>query len=82
MSPQDSGQPLIVIEGNRGEPQHVYVIWDAWNGLNQVERSEVIMDVIEQLSDDQRVKDLSLVTVAMGLTAEEAERLGIEVPQS
>jgi hypothetical protein len=75
--PKDSGQPLIVVEGQPGEPAHVYVIWDAWNGLSQTERSEVIMDVVENLAGEHRFADPSLITVAMGLTSEEADRLGL-----
>ncbi len=77
--PSSAGQPLIVLEGERGQPQHVYVIWDEWKGLDQRERSEIIMDVVEQLSGPQGMPDLSLVTVAMGLTIEEAKRMGIDV---
>jgi hypothetical protein len=35
------------------------------------------MDVIESLDNENRFEDLSLVTVAMGLTPAEAERTGI-----
>lgn len=75
--PKDTGQPTIIIEGQEGQPQHIYVIWDEWANLNQADRSEIIMDVIEHLAGDSRIRDISLVTVAMGLTSEEAERMGI-----
>jgi hypothetical protein len=76
--PKKEGQPLIVLEGGKRQPQHIFVIWDEWKGLDQRQRSEVIMDVVEHLSGKHAFRDLSLVTVAMGLTAEEAKRLGIE----
>jgi hypothetical protein len=76
--PRTKGQPLIVLEGKKGEPLHIYVIWDAWKGLSQQERSEIIMDVVENLTGENAFRDLSLVTVAMGLTAEEAKRMHIE----
>lgn len=75
--PKKSGQPLIVIEGDDNEPLHIYVIWDKWGGLNQTERSEIIMDVVDNLAGDQRLPENSPVTVAMGLTTEEAGRMGI-----
>lgn len=78
MHPRESGQPVIVVEGDEREPRHIYVIWDAWEGLSQIERSDMIMDVVENLSGQHRFDDLSLVTVAMGLTVREAERMGIE----
>jgi len=76
-SPKESGQPLIVIEGADPEPKHIYVIWDQWGELSQTERSEIIMDVVEHLDDGHRT-DLSKITVAMGLTTQEAKRMGIE----
>jgi hypothetical protein len=77
IKPKQKGQPLIILEGKQGEPQHIYVIWDEWKGLGQQDRSEIIMDVVENLSGRNAVPDLSLVTVAMGLTAEEAKRMHI-----
>jgi hypothetical protein len=77
-SPKEAGEPLIVIEGKEGQPQHIYVIWDAWGDLNQTERSDIIMDVVENLTGEHSIPDDSLVTVAMGLTKEEARRMHIE----
>ena len=75
--PKKSGQPLIIIEGNKNEPLHIYVIWDKWGELTQTERSEIIMDVVDNLAGDDRLPVDSPVTVAMGLTKEEAKRMGI-----
>ena len=68
-------QPIILEEPARtSEPTHVYVIWDDWSDLDQVERSEIIMDAFE----DRYGKDRACnVTVALGLTPAEAERMGI-----
>ena len=76
--PKQKGQPIIVLEGKKGEPQHVYVIWDKWQGLEQRDRSEIIMDVVENLSGKHAFPDSTTVTVAMGLTPEEAKRMGID----
>lgn len=76
--PQESGQPVIVVEGEEGEPRHIYVIWDALDGLSQIERSDIIMDVVENLGGEHAFRDLSLITVAMGLTTQEAKQMGIE----
>jgi hypothetical protein len=51
------------------------VIWSDWGDFNQQERSEIIMDAYEEARGSDLV---SLVTVAMGLTPTEAERMGIE----
>lgn len=80
--PKKSGQPLIIIEGNKNEALHIYVIWDKWGELSQTERSEIIMDVVDNLAGEQRLPPDSPVTVAMGLTREEARRLGIKLTGS
>ncbi len=70
-----SAQPVI-IEENAGanQPVHIYVIWDEWQQLPQLDRSEIIMDAYEERYGQQQSLN---VTVAMGLTPTEADRLGI-----
>src|SRR5438552_12108253 len=68
-------QPIIVEEsGGTNQPVHLYVIWDDWAPLGYIERSEVIMDAYEEIHGRNRSSN---VTVAMGLTPAEADRLGI-----
>lgn len=72
-------EPVIIEEGSVSMGQnftaHLYVIWSEWADLDQTERSEIIMDACEQV----RGRDFALnVTVAMGLTTTEAQRMGIE----
>jgi hypothetical protein len=68
-------QPVIVEEsGGAGQPIHVYVIWDDWSPIGTIERSEVIMDAYEAVHGTAQSTN---VTVAMGLTPAEADRLGI-----
>ena len=74
--PRENGQPLIVQEGGNGIPTHIYVIWDDWSELNQTERSEIIMDACEEIYG---VQESLQVTVALGLTKPEAERMRISV---
>jgi hypothetical protein len=75
-APRESGQPEVLFEGGgKGQPVHVYVIWDQWGDLPQQERSDVIMDAYEEhYGQDEALN----VTVAMGLTSDEARRMGIE----
>ena len=74
-SPKDSGQPIILIQpADAGGGTRVYVVWDDWGGLSQQVRSETIMDVFEQIhTEEESLK----VTVAMGLTVQEADRMNI-----
>lgn len=77
-NPQEgTTEPIIIEEVGPQEfvPAHLYVIWSEWASLEQTERSELITDSCEEV----RGRDLALnVTVAMGLTPEEAQRMGIE----
>lgn len=57
-----------------GIPFTTYVIWSEWGDLDQRMRSELITDAYWEVFDD---KGLAL-TVAMGLTPEEATRMGIQ----
>jgi hypothetical protein len=70
-----ASQPIILEERNGSDrPVHVFVVWDEWADLGGVERSEVVMEAFEQ----RYGRDEALnVTVAMGLTPAEAERLNI-----
>ncbi|HEY3243641.1 MAG TPA: hypothetical protein VGM03_09840 [Phycisphaerae bacterium] len=72
---EDVPEPIIVEESGPNKPTHLFVIWSDWGDFNQQERSEIIMDAYEEARGSDLV---SLVTVAMGLTPTEAERMGIE----
>ena len=70
-----ASQPVILEERNAPDgPMHVYVVWDDWADLSGVERSEVVMEALEQRYGREQALN---VTVAMGLTTPEAERLNI-----
>jgi hypothetical protein len=79
IKPREQGQPVIVLDEQKEGPLHIFVIWDEWQDLDQRERSEIIMDVVEDLRGQHRIPDMSRRTVAMGLTEKEAQRMGIEV---
>ncbi|MCK4342467.1 MAG: hypothetical protein KAY37_12175 [Phycisphaerae bacterium] len=75
--PNESHAEPIIIEENAvpSRPIHIYVIWSDWAELSQRERSEIIMDTYQDL----RGAEASLrVTVAMGLTPDDAQRLNIQ----
>lgn len=73
---EQAGAPVIIEEEGVGnQPTRLHVIWDDWADLDQEGRSEIIMDAYETV----RGRDKSLlVTVAMGLTRKEADRMKIE----
>lgn len=74
--PSPAAQPVLIeAAGDRmSGSKHLYVIWDDWLSLDQRERSEIVMDAYEATHERQEVLN---ITVAMGLTIEEAKRMGI-----
>ena len=66
------GDPLVV-ENRIAQTKsvHVVVIWDAWNDLSPAERSKNIIDAYAKA---KRARGAT-ITVAMGLTSEEALRM-------
>lgn len=68
------GTPTIYEEPQPyGNKLHVKVIWSNWTGVPVEERGAVILDAYQKagLNDELR-----RITVALGLTPEEAERMG------
>ena len=76
-NPSENAPEPVIIEEPQGAQGavHVYVIWSRWSGLNDRERSEIIVDAFEELRGSEEAVRLS---VAMGLTPDEAKRLRIE----
>ena len=64
--PSEAGQPVIVVEGQKPDPIHIYIIWDEWRGMNQTDRSEIIMDVYDNvmvgLRDPKKVERFTFST--------------------
>jgi hypothetical protein len=74
-NPSESPEPVILFERDSKKlVVHVYVIWGAWRDTDRIARSEIIMDAAEQALAPDEVLN---ITIAMGLTPEEAKRLGI-----
>jgi hypothetical protein len=71
----DRREPIILQETRRdGRVMHVYVVWSTWNDVDRTERSEIIMDAAEKCLGSAQAGD---ITIAMGLTPDEADRMGI-----
>ncbi|MBC7805941.1 MAG: hypothetical protein H7145_07300 [Akkermansiaceae bacterium] len=77
----DGNAPILIEDlqpirfGTARQPLHLYVIWNEWVDLPQQERSEVIMDAYEATHDSA---DVVRVTLAMGLTENEARKMGLK----
>jgi hypothetical protein len=76
-NPQEGmAEPVIVLESQGQQaPNHLYVIWSEWGQLTQLERSEI---ALEAYSEAKGVSSARNIRVALGLTPEEAARMGIE----
>lgn len=74
-NPKSSGEPDIVIERPNPSTSHLFVIWSKWSDLEQMVRSRIILDAYTAVKgEEEAIK----VTVAMGLTPSEADRLGLK----
>jgi hypothetical protein len=68
-------EPVILILDDNPEFQHIYVVWSAWHDLHRIERSDIILDAAQEVLGHKPPLN---ITVAMGLTPREADRLGIK----
>jgi hypothetical protein len=72
--PKESGEPEIIIERPSASTIHLFVVWSKWSELEQIVRSRITLDAFREARGEE---EALRVTVAMGLTREEAGRLGI-----
>ena len=73
-SENNAQQPFIYINDvAQTGTHHVTVLWDAWRSLTPQQRGKVILDAFEQINPEIPPS----VTIALGLTGEEARRLGL-----
>src|SRR6266851_10035270 len=74
-TPTTSLQPLILEEHVPvTKSRHVFVIWDRWKAVSDERRSSVIVEAYKQAEGDESA---SQITIASGVTAEEAVVLGL-----
>lgn len=75
-NPRSRAAQPIILEEKGGAPHtlHVYVICDDWHGLGTAERAQAIANAFETAFAGNRTE---YITLALGLTPLEAERLGI-----
>lgn len=67
--------PLIVIEEiPHSDSTHVTVIWEKWKDIDAEERGRIILNAI---AEEKGEAEMLRVTMALGLTKDEAKLLGI-----
>jgi hypothetical protein len=72
----NASQPVILEEHDSAKRLvHIYVVWDDWASLNAEERSNIILDAAQIVKSHNQSID---ITVAMGLTPDEADRLRLD----
>ena len=74
----EAREPLIIEEApSRGErPNHLYVVWSDWGDSTPIERAKLVLQAYARLRGQDFANS---VTLAMGLTPDEAEKMGIEL---
>ena len=71
-----TAEPILILESQGQQtPTHLYVIWSEWGQLTQLERSEIVLEAYREAKGNSLASQLR---VALGLTREEAARMGIE----
>ena len=78
LHPQEGASEPIIIEETAqyyDDLLHFYVIWAEWSQMPQRDRSEIILRAYKDSHSNGNGKKVS---IAMGLTAEEARRMGID----
>ncbi len=69
-------EPRIIEEQQRlADALHVFVYWSEWASVTEEERSSIIL---EAYAEARGKLEALKITVAMGVTALEAKRLGME----
>ena len=71
---EDEPEPVIVEDQGIAGGLRLYVIWGRWGDLEQRVRSEVVLDAFREVRGVIAARE---VTVAMGLTQPEAQRMNI-----
>ena len=72
----DPEAPLVIQEDvPRTDYVHVTVIWDRWGALPAEERGRIILEAYEQA---RGVDAAQAISIAVGLTRDQARRLGLE----
>ncbi len=70
-----AAEPVILEEvGPDQNLAHVYVVWGKWSHIDRIERGEIIMEAAQK---KLLPRDLLGITIAMGLTPQEAVHMGI-----
>jgi hypothetical protein len=59
-----------------GDNLHVTVVWDKWAGIPPEERGAIILDAYAEAGLDEEMRR---ITLALGVTKEEAEKLQIDL---
>jgi hypothetical protein len=59
-----------------GKYRHYFVVWDRFSSLSQEIRSSIVLNAVKEVLGK---KEALKVTIAMGLTKEEAKNMGFEV---
>jgi hypothetical protein len=71
-----SDRPLIVEQYlPRNENLHIVVIWDAWANLDRETRGGVILEAYDRARGTEFMRRIS---IAMGLTRQDAMNIGID----
>ena len=73
-TPRETGEPYVIITTLHSLNIQIFVIWSKWQGIEHVVRSRIIFDAFTEWKGEIEAQ----VTFSIGVTPEEAIRMGIE----
>jgi hypothetical protein len=77
-NPQEGNVEPIIIEespSRQARTNHLYVVWSEWTNLSPLERSKIVMQAYSKVKGPDMAND---ITVAMGLTPAEADKMRLD----
>jgi hypothetical protein len=73
--PASEGAPLVLSEDDEGSGYvNYYVIWDDFKSIDHETRTRIVLNAVQA----ERPEDYSRISIALGLTKNQAETMGIE----
>lgn len=73
-NPKETGEPVVIVERPTTSSIHLFIIWSRFDIVDGVARSTVVLSAFTEAEGDEAAQ---LVTVAIGLTPDEATAMGI-----
>lgn len=72
----DDAPSIYIDEGKMSDSLRITVVWSCWFDVPEVQRAAIILDAFDKAG---RKSERDRISVALGVTPEEADALGMEL---